>query len=107
MKILAVDFDGTLAFSNKYGQLETANIPLFKTLIEYQNNGHKIILWTCREGKDLEEAKDFCVQNRLLFDAVNENVPEWQNKTVAKRKIYYDILIDDRAVNPNEFLKED
>ena len=59
--------------------------------------GHKIILWTSRAGADLENAVEWCRLQGLVFDAVNEPLPEqikrWGNDT---RKIYADYYIDDK-----------
>ena len=38
----------------------------------------------------------------LVFDAVNENVEDYEH---AKRKIVADVYIDDRAFKPEEFVK--
>lgn len=62
-----------------------------------QAQGHKIILWTSRDGEDLEKAVAWCHEQGIQFDAVNEPLPEqikrWGNDT---RKIYADFYIDDR-----------
>lgn len=59
--------------------------------------GHKIILWTSRAGADLENAVEWCRSQGIVFDAVNEPLPEqikrWGNDT---RKIYADYYIDDK-----------
>lgn len=59
--------------------------------------GHKIILWTSRAGADLESAVEWCRLQGIVFDAVNEPLPEqikrWGNDT---RKIYADYYIDDK-----------
>ena len=57
----------------------------------------QIILWTSRAGADLENAVEWCRLQGLVFDAVNEPLPEqikrWGNDT---RKIYADYYIDDK-----------
>lgn len=64
-----------------------------------QVQGHKVILWTSRDGKDLAAAVEWCKNQGIVFDAVNEPLPEqiarWNNDT---RKIYADFYIDDKAV---------
>ena len=61
----------------------------------------RLILWTNREGMLLEEALEWCAERGLVFDTVNENLPElielYKNDC---RKINADIYIDDKAVNP-------
>ncbi|MFO8236364.1 MAG: hypothetical protein R6U04_13285 [Bacteroidales bacterium] len=94
MKI-AVDFDGTIV-KNKYPQIGKPKIFAFETLKELQKNGHFLILWTFRSGKELEEAVDFCKSNGIEFYAVNKNYPEEQYDDTISRKIDADIYIDDK-----------
>lgn len=102
-KTCAVDFDGTLCFSQWPG-LGEPNLPLIEKLIKWRSTGNKLILWTCRVGQQLAEAVEFCRQFGIEFDAVNDNLPEliryYGNNT---RKISCDIYIDDRLVLPEEF----
>lgn len=91
-EIYAVDFDGTLNTS-EYPELGEPNVELFHFLIQRQQSGDKIILWTCREGKLLQEAVIYCRANGLEFDAINDNIPENKNNC---RKVYADYYIDDR-----------
>lgn len=61
-----------------------------------------VILYTCREGDDLDAAIDFCSRNGLRFDAVNEDIPStlaW--KKIKSRKPFAHIYVDDRAVSYN------
>lgn len=53
--IIAVDFDGTITEPSskpKTGAIREDVIDVLKRL----SKNHKLILWTCREGQDLEEA---------------------------------------------------
>lgn len=97
-EILAVDFDGTLC-ENKWPDIGEPNTRLIKTLKEDQSEcGAKLILWTCRNGEKLEEAVKWCADRGLIFDAINENLPEviaWMGGDT--RKIFADRYIDDRA----------
>lgn len=77
---------------------------LINHLIKRRNQGNKIILWTCREGTRLQEAVEWCRGYGLEFDAVNKNIPEmieWYGNDT--RKIGYDVLIDDKAVNKPKY----
>ena len=59
--------------------------------------GDKIILWTCHTGRKLSDAVDLCKECRLIFDAVNENLPEDIEKYGKDcRKVHADYYIDDR-----------
>lgn len=97
MKIIAVDFDGCLCVS-RWPEIGRANEALIERLKRAQLEGHKLILFTCREGQLLYNAVKWCRERGLLFNAVNENLPE----RIAQyggdcRKISADLYIDDRA----------
>ena len=95
-KIIAVDFDGTLCFSN-WPDLGEPNVKLITYLKEERAAGSKIILWTCRAGKALADATDWCHSQGLSFDAINDNLPEIIEKYGNNsRKITCDVYIDDR-----------
>ena len=110
--ILCVDFDGTIvqdAFPNigepRQGRFHRT---FLEDLIYLQKKGHKIILWTCREGEYLEQAVAFCKERGLEFDAVNDDLEEVKQKYTDKleiwrasgraRKVFANYYIDDRAV---------
>ena len=103
--IIAVDFDGTLV-SFDYPSIGVPNDALFRYLkVLKEEVGHKLILWTCRVGEQLDEAVEFCKEKGLEFDEVNKNLPE----SIAAfgtdaGKILADIYIDDKGIHPNEFL---
>ena len=93
--IIAVDFDGTLC-ENAYPSIGKPNISLINSLIERQNSGCELILWTTREGKELAEAVAWCKGYGLLFNSVNRNVPRIiQAFGGDKRKIFANEYIDD------------
>jgi hypothetical protein len=95
MKI-AVDFDGTIV-EHKYPKIGKTILFAFEALKELQKRGHKLILWTYRSGKELEEAVEFCKKNGIEFYAVNKSYPEEKfDNSKASRKIDTEIFIDDR-----------
>lgn len=100
-QIIAVDFDGTLCYSN-WPELGAPNEALISYLQEWRLKGNKLILWTCRAGEALEKAIAWCHEHHLEFDAINDNLPE----TIAlygnnSRKISCDYYIDDRMLLPD------
>ena len=100
-KVIAVDFDGTLC-TNNYPKIGIANNKLIEELTELRKNGHKLILWTCRENSLLDEAVMFCAQHGLYFDEVNNNIPERiEMYGTNPRKIGADLYIDDLSVTPD------
>ena len=99
-KIYAVDFDGTLSLGVPFPEVGEPNEPLFEMLIkEKEENGARIILYTCRTKADLKAAVAFCNSRGLHFDAVNENLPELIAQYGGDtRKINADYYIDDKNV---------
>ena len=95
--IVAVDFDGTLSLDAQYPNIGRFNTPLYEALMKLRGIGWSIVLWTCREGKELREAVIWCANNGLEFDAINENPPEVPFKS---RKVVADMYVDDRAYMP-------
>lgn len=97
MKIIAVDFDGTLC-ENKWPGIGEPNYEVMTYILEERKKGAKIILWTCREGRDLADALVWCMEHGLCFDTVNKNLPEIIDKFGGdQRKIFANEYIDDRA----------
>lgn len=111
-QIIAVDFDGTLCV-DCYPNIGTPNLPLIFLLKQLKAQDRRLILWTCRCGKYLEDAVDWCRKLGLEFDAVNKNVEEIIKKYGSdSRKIYADVYIDDKSCFPwdssvYEWWKED
>lgn len=93
---IAVDFDGTIV-RNAYPDIGKPMMFAFETLKMLQDKNHKLILWTYRHGRALEEAVAFCKQNGIEFYAVNKSYPEEPDDLDGvSRKINADIFIDDR-----------
>ena len=93
--IYAVDFDGTLC-KNAWPKIGEPNEALISELILARELGDKVILWTMREDKLLDEAVTWCREHGLRFDAHNDNLPEQQKYYGNNpRKIYADVYIDD------------
>jgi hypothetical protein len=97
-KAIAIDFDGCLC-TNEYPNIGKPILHIIDEAKKQQAKGAGLILWTCRQGKELEEAVAACERWGLHFDAVNENLPSWKeffrNDT---RKVGANEYWDDRAV---------
>ena len=94
-KILAIDFDGTIV-EDAYPKIGKPRLFAFETLLELQEKGHRLMLWTYRSGRKLQEAVDYCTKNGIDFYAVNKSYPEEVLDGSVSRKIHADIFIDDR-----------
>ena len=102
--VFAIDFDGTLC-ENKYPDIGEPIQPIIDFCKTMKADGHKLILWTCREGELLAKAVAWCAERGLTFDAVNENLPERiEQYGTDPRKIGADFFVDDRNVLIKELM---
>ena len=99
--IIAVDFDGTIV-EHKYPAIGKEIPFATASLRQLIQDGHKLILWSVREGELLEEAVKWCEQRGVRFYAVNADLDEdaaaHQGTAHYSRKIKADVFIDDRNV---------
>lgn len=94
--ILAVDFDGTLV-ENAFPAIGQFKPEVLSAVLMYKDLGWKIILWSCRTGSMLEDAVKACESAGLIFDAVNDNLPEVQQYFgESTRKVFANLYWDDR-----------
>ena len=100
-KIIAIDFDNTL-FKTTWPDILEPIWGVVERAKEEQRNGAKLILWTCRCGKYLDEAVEACRRVGIIFDAVNENLPESIEMFdgTNSRKIFANEYWDDLSWNP-------
>ena len=96
---IAVDFDGTIV-THEYPNIGREIPFAVQTLKMLQDDGHKLILWTVREGDLLRDAIQWCKEKGLEFYAANKDYPEEeeQNNNHYSRKLKADIWIDDRNI---------
>ena len=106
-EFVAVDFDGTVC-ADAFPEVGAPNRAVIDYVKRLAADGSKIILYTSRENgtrKLLDEAVAFCKEQGIPLYAVNENPG---NPHAAKiglkpsdgRKVYADLYIDDKAINP-------
>ena len=94
---IAVDFDGTIV-DHEYPEIGKEKLFAFLTLKELNKKGARLILWTLRTGKELDDAVEYCRKNGVEFYAVNKNYPEEVLNDTVSRKIDADIYIDDKNI---------
>lgn len=110
--VLVTDFDKTITISQKdFPVPGPINLKAIEVLKRVKESGHYIVLFTMREGNQLDVALDLCKANGLTFDAVNENVEqrlkEWGQLDNPPRKVYGTVYVDDagcgikRLINPD------
>lgn len=96
--IIAVDFDGTIV-EDRYPEIGREIPFATDTLRMLAEKRHRLILWTVREGKCLDEALEWCKERGVEFYAVNRDFPEEKGiHDTFSRKIKADVFIDDRNV---------
>ena len=98
---ILVDFDSTMVITDKYPNIVGENKPCVDVMKKWIDGGVGIILWTVRDGKELDDAVEWCKEFNLVFDAINDNLPEIKEMYGNNsRKISCDIYIDDRSCIP-------
>lgn len=90
--IILLDFDNTIL---PYNDVER-NLcnKVFESVLEAQKLGTHLILYTCRDGRDLDNAIDYCGKRGLYFDDVNPQTPSFEGLSI---KPLCNIMLDDRA----------
>jgi len=97
-KVIAVDFDGCLC-ECAWPKIDEPHWPVIHAAQLAQCEGAALILWTCRIGERLNEAVEWCGEHGLVFDAVNDNLPERVAFYQANpRKVNADEYLDDLSV---------
>lgn len=95
-KIIACDFDGTIAEKANYPEIGPPIFEVIEALKWEKKKGTKLILWTCRGGRNLDAAVEFCKEHGLEFDSINcDNLSESQ-------KVYANEYWDDKCVHVDD-----
>ena len=93
---IAIDFDGTIV-EHRYPQIGPEIPFAIDTLKMLMQERHRLILWTVREGRLLEEAVEWCRRRGVEFYAVNQDYPEEEKADKGfSRTLKADLFIDDR-----------
>jgi len=109
--IIAIDFDGTIVDHEfpKIGKLKPNARKVINRLFD---EGHDIVIWTCRTSQDFFEGKHeptllhvyrFLLREGIHFTTINHNSPRAAFQ--ATPKVYADVYIDDRNLGgiPNDW----
>ncbi len=95
--IIFVDFDGTLhrEHHSNFDLWSEPNEKVVNLVKEYKEQGHEIVMYSCRSNPHICDQKDadlmvkWLKRNDVPFDRIERDKP------------YFDIIIDDRAINPD------
>jgi hypothetical protein len=92
--VIAVDFDGTCV-THDYPRVgkDIGAVPVLKRLVK---EGHQLILWTMRSGKELNDSIEWFKDNGIELYGIQEN-PN-QKSWTASPKAYAQLYIDDAAL---------
>ena len=101
--ILAVDFDNTIVDTDESVLRQPVIKGLRKDakeiLRKLHDEGHYIIINTCRNAGNLQKAIDYLNENGVVYDIVNANHPDNVKKFKRdNRKIFADFYIDDKNI---------
>lgn len=103
MKTYAIDWDGTIVKNGSFpsiGEIKPNFINVAKRIID---NGDRIIIWTCRGGKEQYKAiTDKLNENGITDFLINEDYPDIKKRFKDQSpKVFADIYIDDRGLFSN------
>jgi hypothetical protein len=96
--IIAIDFDGTLHTGRWPGL--GAPAPYARDVMRrLKEDGHYLIIWSCREGQRQTEMVNWLLEHEIPFDRVNDNHPDGVALYGStSRKVYAHLYVDDRQV---------
>ena len=91
---LILDFDGTVV-THDYPSIgkDIGAIPVLKELVR---NNHKLILFTMRSGKELDDAVEWFKTNDIPLYGIQKNPT--QHEWTTSPKAYGQLIIDDAAL---------
>ena len=91
--VIAIDFDGTITDKNIFPEIGAFKEHALVAIQNFQKHGHKVVMWTCREGYYLDAARESLLKVGIEMDGYNFSPYQLQS-----RKIVADIYIDDKNV---------
>ena len=80
--VIAVDFDGTIV-EHRYPAIGKEIPFATATLKRLVEHGHRLILWSVREGELLDEAVNWCKERGVEFYAVNKDFMKRQKRRTS------------------------
>ena len=108
-RIIGVDFDGTLAVTKgSYPRIQKPIQEIIDYVLEEQRKGAYLILVTMREGDVLDQAVEWCKEQDIEFDAVNDNLPHMKEFFKNNpRKIFCNEYLDDTNIGGIEHILQE
>ena len=96
--IIAVDFDGTL-HAGRWPDIGCPAPYVKSVMRQLKDDGHYLIIWTCREGVQQTDMVNWLLEQDIPFDRVNAHNPDSIKLYGSNsRKVYAHMYIDDKQV---------
>ena len=96
--VIAIDYDGVIN-ACPYPEVGILVPGAFEGMHRLHEEGHTLILWTCREGTDQTRAINDLLSRGIHIDGVNcnarANIEQYSSDC---RKVHADLYVDDRQV---------
>ena len=92
--VIGIDFDGTVV-DHRYPDIGAEVPGAVKWMRKFAKAGAMLILWTMRDGHDLEDAVDWFKMRKIKLYGVNMNPT--QSGWTKSQKAYCQIYIDDAS----------
>lgn len=100
MAVFAVDVDGTIIPVDAWPGVGELLPGAVKALVTLASKGHKVVIWTCRAGLELDDVVSTLNRAGVFPDAVNDNLPSIKKSRGDSRKIQADFYLDDKSYPP-------
>lgn len=95
---ICIDVDGTIVVS-QYPKIGNLMLHAKETINKWYDEGHTIVIGTCRAGQMAEDAEAFLIRNNIKYHYFNENAKHLIEKYgTDTRKLSGDIYFDDKSM---------
>jgi hypothetical protein len=104
---ISIDYDDTIVYQD-FPNTGTIKPNAKEVINRLYDEGHHILIWTCRAFERVQTAKDYLIECGVRFHLINENLPSnIEQYGGDTRKMSADIYIDDRQLGgiPDDWLE--
>lgn len=101
-KTYAIDWDGTIVKDKQYPKIGEPKPNAINVIERLINEGNRVIIWTCRGGREQEEGIVAKLNEYGIFDfMINDEFPDSKDfwKDASSPKVFADVYIDDRGIH--------
>ena len=104
---ISIDYDDTIVYQD-FPNSGTIKPNAKEVINRLYDEGHHILIWTCRAFDKVKTAKNYLIECGVRFHLINENLPSnIEQYGGDTRKMSADIYIDDRQLGgiPDDWLE--